>query len=249
MNKGYAFRSNEGHPEALINPMYSLLKEKRQRRNDFLISIVKTFDFDLKNSDESKVDVGFCKFVAENLATIDYKTIEEVLHIIYCINRVLSVVGITILHSIEYNTKSKDDDIKMSNSLQEEPKTEIQEQGIPTRDKVSICMAILMHLKDHLKKSYALSEMKCQSFNPTQSNSHKDKPALRHQNSPLVISWEGLPFVEKPFTTDDNILEQCELFKNLISEDGTQKDEFADAELESEITNRSNGIANVEFYI
>ncbi|CAH1765510.1 15208_t:CDS:10, partial [Entrophospora sp. SA101] len=240
----YAFRSNEGHPEALINPMYSLLKEKRQRRNDFLISIVKTFDFDLKNSDESKVDVGFCKFVAENLATIDYKTIEEVLHIIYCINRVLSVVGITILHSIEYNTKSKDDDIKMSNSLQEEPKTEIQEQGIPTRDKVSICMAILMHLKDHLKKSYALSEMKCQSFNPTQSNSHKDKPALRHQNSPLVISWEGLPFVEKPFTTDDNILEQCELFKNLISEDGTQKDEFADAELESEITNRSNGIAN-----
>ena|SRR6266511_3893943 len=54
-NKGYAFRSNEGHPEALINPMYSLLKEKRQRRNDFLISIVKTFDFDLKISDESKV--------------------------------------------------------------------------------------------------------------------------------------------------------------------------------------------------
>ena len=35
--------------------------------------------------------------------------------------------------------------------------------------------------------------------------------------------------------------------KKLISEDGTQKDEFADAELKSEITNRSNGLINVEF--
>jgi len=52
---GYAVRNDEGHPEALLNPMYSLLKEKRQRRNDFLISIVRTFDFDLIRCDESTV--------------------------------------------------------------------------------------------------------------------------------------------------------------------------------------------------
>ncbi|CAG8822906.1 430_t:CDS:2, partial [Gigaspora rosea] len=72
-------------------------------RTDFLVSVVKTFDFDLKKCDESKVDVGFCKFVAENLATIDYKTIEEVLHVIYLINRVLSVVAISVLHSVQTN--------------------------------------------------------------------------------------------------------------------------------------------------
>ncbi|CAG8790539.1 32425_t:CDS:10, partial [Racocetra persica] len=100
---GYAVRSHEGRPEALLNPMYSLLKDKRKSRNDFLVSIVKTFDFDLKKCDESKVDVGFCKFVAENLATIDYKSIEEVLHVIYLINRVLSVVAISVLHSVQNN--------------------------------------------------------------------------------------------------------------------------------------------------
>jgi hypothetical protein len=54
-SQGYAVRNDEGHPEALLNPMYSLLKEKRQRRNDFLISIVRTFDFDLIRCDESTV--------------------------------------------------------------------------------------------------------------------------------------------------------------------------------------------------
>ncbi|CAG8625178.1 13444_t:CDS:10, partial [Racocetra fulgida] len=100
---GNADEFAEAGPEALLNPMYSLLKDKRKSRNDFLVSIVKTFDFDLKKCDESKVDVGFCKFVAENLATIDYKSIEEVLHVIYLINRVLSVVAISVLHSVQNN--------------------------------------------------------------------------------------------------------------------------------------------------
>jgi len=52
---GYATRSQEGQPEALLNLMYCLLREKRQRRNDFLSSVVKIFDFDLKKCDECKV--------------------------------------------------------------------------------------------------------------------------------------------------------------------------------------------------
>ncbi|CAG8488506.1 3073_t:CDS:10 [Acaulospora morrowiae] len=69
--------------------------------------------------------------------------------------------------------------------------------------KVSICMTILMHLKDHLKKLYSLSEVKCQNFNPTQSGSHKDKPAIRNQTAPFIISWEGFPFLDKPLALGD----------------------------------------------
>ncbi|CAG8772940.1 18334_t:CDS:2, partial [Racocetra fulgida] len=52
---------------------------------------------------------------------------------------------------------------------------------------------------------------KCQNFNPAQSGTHKDKPALRHQNAPLVISWDGLPFVDKPLVLENDIREQCEM--------------------------------------
>ena len=44
--------------------------------------------------------------MAENLATIDYKTNEEVLHVIYWINRILSVVAISVLHSIQAHEKT-----------------------------------------------------------------------------------------------------------------------------------------------
>ncbi|KAG9292179.1 hypothetical protein G9A89_023899 [Geosiphon pyriformis] len=299
---GYATRSPEGQPEALLNPMYSLLKEKRQRRNDFLVSVVRTFDFDLKKCDESKVDVDFCRFVAENLATIDYKTIEEVLQVIYCINRLLSIVAISVLHSLQdgpkislgvdaklnikneifadnvriiidntFNpeiTKSAipsdlfmDIDRLTENSdyaspmatedvlapqLSEEIDDQGSQQGTKSRHietentlprafaaKVSICMAILMYLKEHLKKVYALSEAKCQNFNPAQSGSHKDKPALRHQNAPSTISWEILPFVQHPMLTEDDVTQQCELFKKLMAEDGTQHDEFGETDLET----------------
>ncbi|PKC70049.1 ARM repeat-containing protein [Rhizophagus irregularis] len=318
---GYAVRNDEGHPEALLNPMYSLLKEKRQRRNDFLISIVRTFDFDLIRCDESTVDVGFCKFVAENLATIDYKSLEEVLFVIYCINRVLSVVAISALHSIQNNAKilnidmdiinqnktsqeqasvniqtfdennsphqpsvtmlngsfmnvseTTDNDIKLNSMLIEgvqkpelleniekkETQEDSQEQESRNKDKetilplpyaakVSICMTILMYLKEHLKKTYALSEVKCQNFNPAQSGSNKDKPALRHQNAPPVITWDGLSFIDKPLLTDDDIKQQCELFRKLIAEDGTQKEEFADTEMEGDLSSKqSNSYASLD---
>ncbi|GBB94464.1 hypothetical protein RclHR1_02360022 [Rhizophagus clarus] len=297
---GYAVRNDEGHPEALLNPMYSLLKEKRQRRNDFLISIVRTFDFDLIRCDESTVDVGFCKFVAENLATIDYKSLEEVLHVIYCINRVLSVVAISALHSIQNNAnilnidmdivnqnktprEQASDNIKtfdennsshqpsvailngsfmnvknMKNIEKKETQEDSQEQELKNKDKetilplpyaakVSICMTILMYLKEHLKKAYALSEAKCQNFNPAQSGSNKDKPALRHQNAPPVITWDGLSFIDKPLLTDDDIKQQCELFRKLIAEDGTQKEEFADTEMEGDLSSKQpNSYASMD---
>ncbi|RHZ50276.1 hypothetical protein Glove_502g15 [Diversispora epigaea] len=279
---GYAIHSQEEPPEALLNSMYSLLKDKRKSRNDFLISIVKTFDFDLKRCEETKVDIGFCKFVAENLATIDYKTIEEVLHVIYLINRVLSVVAISVLHSVQKNTQFNNmvlddsgdlvlDNVRVyienkipenfaesntssindvvvsvnkptetifhevsSKSSQTGIESKFEQDEMSTHDttnsekdnilsisyaaKVSICMAILMYLKEHLKKSYSLSEAKCQNFNPAQSGTHKDKPAIRNQIAPLVISWEGLPFLDKPLNSDLAVFRQCELFKKLMAE-------------------------------
>ncbi|CAG8456254.1 3230_t:CDS:10 [Acaulospora colombiana] len=307
---GYAMYTQEGQPEALLNPMYSLLKDKRKSRNDFLISIVKTFDFDLKRCEESKVDVGFCRFIAENLAMIDYKTIEEVLHVVHFIDRVLSVVAISVLHSIQKNTqfsnivfdnsgevildnvrvyienKIPDDYLEpnafITNEIADvddaldtldlpnggvqpmeitENREELSVQEIKNTDQenvlplsyaatVSICMTILMYLKGHLKRLYSLSEAKCRNFNPVQSGSHKDKPAVRNQTAPSVISWEGLPFLEKPLLSENDVYKQCELFRRLMAEDGTQEEEFAETELESDLFYKQpNEYNNMDFEI
>jgi hypothetical protein len=62
-----------------------------------------------------------------------------------------------------------------------------------------------------------------------------------------VITWENLPFVDKPLLTDDDIQQQCELFRKLIVEDGTQKEEFADIEMEGD--KQSNGYVSMNLDI
>ncbi|CAG8814461.1 35198_t:CDS:2, partial [Racocetra persica] len=114
------------------------------------------------------------------------------------------------------------DDKSIQNNLFNEKNEKENILPLSYAAKVSVCMAILMYLKEHLKKSFALSEAKCQNFNPAQSGTHKDKPALRHQNAPLVISWDGLPFVDKQLVLENDIREQCEMFKKLMAEDGTR---------------------------
>ena len=112
-----------------------------------------------------QVDVGFCKFVAENLATIDYKTLEEVLHVIYCINRVLSVVAISALHSIQNNAKILNIDMDIINqnkTSQEQASDNIQtfdENNSPHQPSVTMLNGSFMNVSETTDNDIKLNSM------------------------------------------------------------------------------------------
>lgn len=107
------------HPNltATLHRWYSLMREKRAVRQDFLKSIVKVFDIEQTNQ-VSQVSAGptildcfpaltllqsalfFTRYMAENLSAMDYKTQEEVLTIIKHLTAVLSTSGTHIVESI-----------------------------------------------------------------------------------------------------------------------------------------------------
>ncbi|CED83634.1 Sister chromatid cohesion protein SCC2/Nipped-B [Phaffia rhodozyma] len=89
--------SVEPTPLALLRHWYGLLRDKRLLRKDFLRFLLRPFEVDLSTSPNklifSKNDVGFCLFLADNLATLEYKTQEEVLIVIHYLTSVISVTG------------------------------------------------------------------------------------------------------------------------------------------------------------
>jgi cohesin loading factor subunit SCC2 len=85
------------------------------------------------------------KYVAENLASFDYKTNEEVLHVLHCIFRVLSTTGENCLAKIK---------IWNAGGVVEE------EQGgeLALYARASVAMGILFLLKNFLQELYQISE-------------------------------------------------------------------------------------------
>ena len=76
---------------ALVNPMYSLIRLQKGRRNQFLKTLV--YFFDIPKGTDSIMSLDYYHFIAENLAYLDFKTQEEALHVVYFINLILSVSG------------------------------------------------------------------------------------------------------------------------------------------------------------
>uniref|UniRef100_A0A0W0G0I9 Sister chromatid cohesion protein n=1 Tax=Moniliophthora roreri TaxID=221103 RepID=A0A0W0G0I9_MONRR len=83
-------------PIAVLQRWYSLVREKRQPRQDFLKALVKVFQ-ENSNYASFQDDVDFARYMAENFAAFDYKTLEEVLTVIKALTTTLSTTGTHIL--------------------------------------------------------------------------------------------------------------------------------------------------------
>ena len=80
-------------PRSLLQQWYTLIRDRRQPRLDFLKGMIKAFDID-PNGEITETNVLFARFVADNLATMEYKTQEEVLAVLHELKLILSVAGV-----------------------------------------------------------------------------------------------------------------------------------------------------------
>ncbi|KAF9384973.1 Sister chromatid cohesion protein 2 [Mortierella sp. AD011] len=97
--RGFKIDADTGNIVSLLAPMYSLIGEKRQARNSLLSALVKVLDVDLTAA-EIEVDGDFSRFIAEILACLEYRTMEEVFLLIFLVNRIIAGSGMTMLQNI-----------------------------------------------------------------------------------------------------------------------------------------------------
>jgi hypothetical protein len=85
--------------ESVINQLYDLVRLQKSRRNAFLRGLVNLFD----NCTDTEIasDLDMFSFLADCICYLDFKFLEEVYHVIYHINLILSVSGEELKNTLD----------------------------------------------------------------------------------------------------------------------------------------------------
>ncbi|KAJ2576348.1 Sister chromatid cohesion protein 2 [Coemansia sp. RSA 1836] len=206
-----------GRPVAFLQPLYSLLRTRRARRNDFLSLLVRIGDIDdgagAGHSESWRTDVSFVRFVAENIAGLDFKFLDEVLHVNYQISAVIASTGSNLLHQFDADSQAKDT---------RQAAAEAPSDAAAHRDRrateASVCVGILFVLREFLKAHYGIAEAKCAGYNPNDPSSARDKPVAWHgQNDQGRIDWSAWPFAVKRMESTADYSSQRTRFRYLMA--------------------------------
>lgn len=221
-------------PTALLQRWYSLVREKRATKLDFLKALTKVFDVPA-SLQCTQDEIEFTRYMAENFAAFDFKTIEEVLVVIKHLTSVLSTAGMQLVESISPShlltqlrgnshlepagtgAPTGVDMATLASSDQAHSVAPMPEEKLPLL-RASVMIAMIMLLKAFLKTLYGLSEEKCSKWVPGKKSALGDKPATKRHEHP--ISWDRLPFALRPILTSEDMENQRARFLDIWMEDG-----------------------------
>ncbi|CAE6465375.1 unnamed protein product [Rhizoctonia solani] len=218
--KGYRLSPS---PTALLHRWYSLVREKRQTKLDFLKSFLRVFDVDVAALGCAQDQLDLVRYIAENMSAFDYKAQEEVLTIIRHLTHVLSVAGMHIVEILHQERRQKETDMEVDRSTEASA-----DNDSLSRARVATVISIVLVLKAHLKHLYGITEEKASRFVPGKKTAAGDKPASTRHDKP--ISWERVTFATRIGKTVNDVSAQEEQLLELWAEDGVtaEPDDFGD---------------------
>ncbi|KAJ6466251.1 hypothetical protein C8R45DRAFT_1021008 [Mycena sanguinolenta] len=199
-------------PIALLQRWYSLVREKRVTRQEFLKALVKVFNLP-RHDEATQLEVDFTRYMAENFSAFEYKTQEEVVTVIKELTVVLSVDGTRLLELVSPS--------HLLSHLRPTAAPETMqgdEQDNRPRMRASVMIGMVMLLKAHLKTVYSLSEEKCSKFVLGKKTAAGDKAVTKRHEKP--ISWTRLHYATTPILTTSDADAQKAQFLEVWNEDG-----------------------------
>ncbi|KAI7900013.1 sister chromatid cohesion C-terminus-domain-containing protein [Cokeromyces recurvatus] len=154
---GYGKRGGDAKVDSVLGITYSVLKEKRKPKMDFLSALVKPFEFDLKNTTSDEIDIGYLRYLAENILTLDLANTEEVLHMVYIMDRILMTLGADLLQYVHFLKKQGVVSSAPETFIQENEDNEI-DSDFTVASKLAIAMCILLYIKNLLVELYDIPD-------------------------------------------------------------------------------------------
>lgn len=135
----------------MLHGWYSLVREKRPAKLEFLRAMSKVFDMQEATTQH---DIYFARYMADNLACFEYKLQEDVLTVTKHLTSLLSTSGAQLVETVapaqlltqlhrEYGT--------------DQERTSVSEGMLPAMES-SVIICVVMLLKAYLKSTYGISE-------------------------------------------------------------------------------------------
>ncbi|KAG8679446.1 Sister chromatid cohesion protein 2 [Ceratobasidium sp. 394] len=222
--KGYRLSP---HPTALLHRWYSLVREKRQPKLDFLKSFLRAFDVDVAVLSCSQEHLDLVRYIAENVSAFDYKTQEEILTVIRHLTHVLSVAGMHIVEILSQEQRKREESGAAMEVDGAVTATPAPSDGL-ARARVATTISIILVLKAHLKHLFGITEEKASRWVPGKKSAVGDKPAVARHDKP--IAWDRVAFAMRAGRTAEDVRAQEEQLLELWAEDGVtaEPDEFGE---------------------
>jgi hypothetical protein len=179
-----AFQYRAHHPpstsddlQALLEPMYSVVRSSRQARKKLLMGITRVFDVNLdKVQHVNEADVQYAAFIAEQVLRLHYSTNEEVHFLIFGLDRIASSTTVAFMQLID----GEEGETTTSSDL-----TEAHHRG-------AAILALGLSLRNQLRQAYNLSDIKCCAFDPQKLGRQADvKTAVKLPHVSLSLNTKA----------------------------------------------------------
>ncbi|PIA17602.1 ARM repeat-containing protein [Coemansia reversa NRRL 1564] len=200
-------------PSAYLQFLYTLSRNKRTRRNELLGLLVKTCDPDSSLTTRKvacKTDIPFVRFVSENISALEFKYLDEVLHVIYQISAAIASSGLSLYHQFE---------AEASTEIGTAEHTSCKEQQWQQTTEESVCISILFVLREFLKAHYGISEARCALYDPSNSAGVRDKAVTWHALSDRGrLDWSAFPSAMRCMESMADYSAQRTRFRHMMAE-------------------------------
>ena len=221
------------HPFASkLRSLYDVLKiSKAKVRKKFLASLCTRIDFEPTKLSVRWGDVPphlpFSRFLLENIAFFEYNTVEEVLHVVTCMEKVVTSTGTSVAHAIETEvlrvpaaletTAVIEGQDTIQPVLVSTPSSEMRFKQLTI---ASMILSMVWDVRSFLRRQYGFL-----SGNKTRDGKSKISVKDLNKNPAKVPGitgdklWESIAKTMASLSSAETMMAQCKDFAELLSVD------------------------------
>ncbi|KAI9827212.1 MAG: Sister chromatid cohesion protein 2 [Thelocarpon impressellum] len=212
-----------------LRPMFDVIKiSKGKMRKKFLGSMCTRIDFDPGKLDvraDVPLHLQYARFLTENMAYFEYNTVEEVLHVISCIERLVAGTGTGVAHAIETEVfkmrmEPADSTVPQKPDVAAAAEQSVSDGRLRQLTAASMILHILWDARSYLRRLYGFQ-------GGNKNREAKAKPSAKELNkSPVKVPfvtgeklWEEIGQTMGALADNATMLAQCRRFVDLLSVD------------------------------
>ncbi|KAF8463496.1 sister chromatid cohesion C-terminus-domain-containing protein [Kalaharituber pfeilii] len=196
-----------------LRPMYDIVKASRKARKKFLSVLTSSLSFEPAKFElnSSPGHLELTRFIVENLAFMEYSTVEELMQVISDMERSVASMGVPVAHSVETEIFL----------IGKEEGTTVDPERLKTLSNASAILLLIWETRSYLRKLYGFGVQRKGG-----KISAKDATTKAPTKAPFVTGaplWEQIKQIVASLDLEDGMMQRCRDFVEVMNIDKDMK--------------------------